>query len=75
MIQVCPVMWGVEEMNANKLGLPAAFCVWLTSLESEFLRGRFLFSNWDVAELKAREQEIKDNNLLALGLNGWPPKE
>jgi len=56
-------------------GLPGAFCVWLTSPESEFLRGRFLFSNWDVVEMKARGQEIKDNDLLVLGLNGWPPKE
>jgi hypothetical protein len=63
-------------MNLDKeVGLPGAFCVWLTSLESEFLRGRFLFSNWDVVEMKAREQEIKDKDPLMLGLNGWPRKE
>jgi hypothetical protein len=63
-------------MNVDiELGLPGAFCVWLASPESEFLRGRFLFSNWDVVEMKAREQEIMDKDLLVLGLNGWPLKE
>jgi hypothetical protein len=62
-------------MNVDKVGLPGAFCVWLASLESEFLRGWFLFSNWDVVEMKAREQEIKDKDLLVLGLNGWRPRE
>jgi hypothetical protein len=62
-------------MNIDKEGLPGAFCVWLASLESEFLRGRFLFSSWDVVEMKGRGQEIKENGLLVLGLNGWPPKE
>jgi hypothetical protein len=62
-------------MNVDKVGLPRVFCIWLASLESEFLRGRFLFSNWEVVEMKAREQEIKDQDQLVLRLNGWPPKE
>jgi hypothetical protein len=43
-------------MNVDKVGLPDAFCAWLAGLESEFLRGRFLFSNWDMVEMKARDQ-------------------
>lgn len=54
------------------IGLPAAFCVWLASQESEFLRGRFVWSNWDVNEMKARAQEIEEKNLLTIALNGWP---
>jgi NAD(P)-dependent dehydrogenase (short-subunit alcohol dehydrogenase family) len=33
-------------------GLPAAFSVWLASPEADFLKGRFIWANWDVAELK-----------------------
>ncbi|KAE9369802.1 NAD(P)-binding protein [Stipitochalara longipes BDJ] len=51
-------------------GLPGAFCVWLASHESEFLRGRFLWSNWDVEELKARSEEIVEKELLTIVLNG-----
>ena len=31
--------------------LCGAFCVWLTSPEQDFLRGRFLWCNWDASEL------------------------
>jgi hypothetical protein len=33
-----------------------------------------VWSNWDVNEMKARAQEIKENNLLTLALTSWPPK-
>jgi hypothetical protein len=74
MIQVCGILRSVEGMNVNKVGVPGAFCVQLASLESEFLRGRFLFFHWDAVEMKARGQGIKDDDLLLLGLNGWPKK-
>ncbi|MCJ1377273.1 hypothetical protein MMC17_000365 [Xylographa soralifera] len=56
----------------DDISLPAAFCVWLASPESEFLKGRLLWSNWDVAELKEREEEIKEKDLLTVRLLGWP---
>jgi hypothetical protein len=56
----------------NEIGLPAAFCVWLTSGEADFLRGRLVWANWDVKELKASAKQIVENDLLTLGLTGWP---
>ena len=32
--------------------LPASFAVWIVSPEAEFLKGKFVWSNWDVEELK-----------------------
>ncbi|TAQ86115.1 hypothetical protein B7494_g5559 [Chlorociboria aeruginascens] len=55
-------------------GLPGAFCVWLASQESDFLAGRFIWSNWDVKELKDKSEEIKKKDLLTLKLSGWPPE-
>ena len=53
--------------------LPANFMVWLVSAEAEFLRGRYLWSNWDVEELIARKAEIEASPLLfTLTLGGWP---
>lgn len=47
--------------------------VWLCSPEAAFLKGRFLWANWDVEELKAmREKVEKDPVLLTMGLLGWP---
>lgn len=54
------------------IGLPGGFSVWLASNESEFLRGKFVWSNWDVKEMKAREKEIAESDLLTLKLGGWP---
>ena len=53
--------------------LPANFMVWLASPEGTFLKGRFLWSNWDVDELKAKKEELAGNEaMLTLGLLGWP---
>jgi NAD(P)-dependent dehydrogenase (short-subunit alcohol dehydrogenase family) len=51
--------------------LPAAFCVWLASPEALFLKGKFVWSNWDVEELKERKSDI-EGALLEYGLVGWP---
>ena len=53
-------------------GLAASFIVWVCSPEADFLKGKFVWANWDVEELKAREAEIKNTDLLTLGLVGWP---
>lgn len=51
--------------------LPAAYCVWLASPEATFLKNKFVWSNWDVEELKQRKSEI-EGGLLDFGLVGWP---
>jgi hypothetical protein len=53
------------------VNLPAHFTVWLASPEAAFLNGKFVWSNWDVDELKARKDEITSASNLTLGLLGW----
>jgi hypothetical protein len=52
--------------------LPAHFYVWIASPEAEFLKGKFVWANWDVAELKALASEIEKSMLLRVCLNGVP---
>ncbi|PNP77067.1 hypothetical protein FNYG_09680 [Fusarium nygamai] len=52
--------------------LAAQFYVWLASPEAEFLKGKFVWVNWDVDELKARANEIKSSLLFKVILNGVP---
>lgn len=54
------------------VSLPASFNVWLASPEARFLKGRFLWANWDVDELKAQAKEIQASAQLSIGLVGWP---
>lgn len=49
--------------------------VWLVSAEARFLRGKFLWANWDVDELKAMSEEIEATTKLNIGLVGWPFQE
>jgi hypothetical protein len=46
--------------------------VWLASPEARFLKGKYLWANWDVDELKERKDEIEKSSLLSIGLQGWP---
>ena len=47
--------------------------VWLSSLEAAFLKGRFVWANWDVKELLEKKQKLEDDpTLLTMGLLGWP---
>lgn len=47
--------------------------VWLSSPEASFLKGRFLWANWDVEELKQKSKDFQENPvLLTTGLLGWP---
>jgi hypothetical protein len=52
--------------------LPASICVWLASPEARFLKGKLIWSNWDVEELIQRADEIKCSTLLNVNLNGAP---
>ena len=54
------------------VSLPACFNVWLASPEARFLKGKFLWANWDVDELKAKAQEIESSMQFNIGLVGWP---
>lgn len=51
--------------------LPAHFLVWLVSPEGEFLRGKFVWANWDVQELIAMKEEFRAPDKLVTGLLGW----
>ncbi|EXJ89217.1 hypothetical protein A1O3_02283 [Capronia epimyces CBS 606.96] len=59
-------------VGQDDVELPAHFHVWLASREAEFLKGKFVWVNWDVDELKARADEIKNSLLLRVLLNGVP---
>ncbi|KFY30377.1 hypothetical protein V494_08173 [Pseudogymnoascus sp. VKM F-4513 (FW-928)] len=52
--------------------LPAHFNVWIASPEAEFLKGKYVWANWDVGELKALAEEVKNSMLLRICLNGVP---
>lgn len=54
------------------MSLPASFNVWLASPEARFLKGKFVWCNWDVDELKAQAAEIEKGTKLNIGLVGWP---
>jgi hypothetical protein len=36
------------------------------------LKGKFLWANWDVDELKSKAKEIEAGTQLSIGLVGWP---
>ncbi|KAL6908616.1 NAD(P)-binding protein [Trichoderma evansii] len=50
--------------------LVGQFALWLASSEAKFLKGKFVWVNWNVNELKARADEIKNSWLLRIPLNG-----
>lgn len=52
--------------------MPAHFNVWLASAEAKFLKGRFLYANWDVDELKARAKAIAEGLDFQIQVVGWP---
>jgi len=47
--------------------------VWLASPEAAFLKGKFVWANWDVEELKSQAEEIASNPFyMTTGTLGWP---
>ena len=59
--------------EADDVALPADFTVWLATSQAEFLRGRFLWANWDVDEMVGMKDKIEsDPLLLAPTIGGWP---
>ncbi|KAI0430635.1 hypothetical protein F5Y09DRAFT_223839 [Xylaria sp. FL1042] len=67
MVEQSGIEWPGDDIN-----LPAHFLVWAASDEAKFLKNKFVFANWDVDEMKAREQEIAGSPELMVGLNGFP---
>ncbi|KAF3401257.1 Short chain dehydrogenase andI [Talaromyces pinophilus] len=50
--------------------LVSHFLTWLASPDADFLKGKFVWANWDVNELEAQSDEIKNSLLLRVILNG-----
>lgn len=44
--------------------------MWLASPEAEFLRGRFVWANWDAEQLISKAEEIKEGKKLVVLLEG-----
>ena len=58
--------------NEAVVALPANFAVWLVSDEGAFTRGKLVYCNWDVEELKSRADEIVNAPALTANILGWP---
>uniref|UniRef100_A0A4E9DU38 Cupin type-2 domain-containing protein n=1 Tax=Gibberella zeae TaxID=5518 RepID=A0A4E9DU38_GIBZA len=62
---------GVVDAAPDDPALAGQLSVWLTSPEAKFLKGKYVWANWDVDELKARAEEIQNSpTLLKLCLDG-----
>ena len=44
--------------------------VWASSPEAKFLKGKTVWANWDVDELKAQAQTLETTPALTVGLFG-----
>ena len=55
--------------NWTSPDLAAAVCLWLTTEQADFLRGRWFSANWRVDDLKAQKVEIVSKNLLKTSFN------
>ena len=63
------------ELHAHLVDSPdlaAGFIVWLCSGAADWARGRFLSSNWDVAELDQLQNHIFQHDLLVNRLRARP---
>ncbi|KAF9996388.1 hypothetical protein BGZ79_009874 [Entomortierella chlamydospora] len=56
----------------DDLDLAGYFMVWAASTEAAFLKGKLIWSNWDVEELKERREELEGSQKLTMVLDGWP---
>lgn len=52
--------------------LAGQFVVWAVSPEAKPLRGKYLWCNWDVEELKQKMDALSKPDQLNITLNGWP---
>ncbi|KAI0111122.1 NAD(P)-binding protein [Nemania sp. FL0031] len=61
-----------ENIKTDDVTLPASFNLWLASPEARFLKGKFLWCNWDIDELKAKAKELESSKELNIDVVGWP---
>jgi NAD(P)-dependent dehydrogenase (short-subunit alcohol dehydrogenase family) len=54
-----PMYDGAVPAYPGAAQLSAHFSVWLASPEGAFLKGKFLWANWDVDEIKANSKEFE----------------
>jgi hypothetical protein len=52
--------------------LSSHFSVWVSSPEADFLRGKFVWINWDVEELKANSKKIQESDIFTTTIGGYP---
>ncbi|KAM0543341.1 hypothetical protein ACHAO7_009457 [Fusarium culmorum] len=67
----------IKDLVFDDENLPGHFAVWAASPEARFLHGRFVWANWDVAELRdgpVREQIDQDEHFLKVGVEGLSEK-
>lgn len=43
----------------DHIDLPGHFMVWAASPEGDLLKGKIIWSNWDVEQLKERKEELQ----------------
>ncbi|KXT13919.1 hypothetical protein AC579_2395 [Pseudocercospora musae] len=61
----------MKVQGKDDANLPGQFCVWLASEEARpFLKGKFVWANWDAQELMERAEEIAKSRLLTVMLEG-----
>ncbi|KAI3328779.1 hypothetical protein F4824DRAFT_482607 [Ustulina deusta] len=58
-----------SDLNQDEPELAGHFAVWAASPEALFLRGKFVWANWDAEELLKRSEEIQSCTILECGLN------
>ncbi|KAF1982472.1 NAD(P)-binding protein [Aulographum hederae CBS 113979] len=56
----------------DEIEIAGDFAVWLASEDAKFLKGKFVWSNWDIDDLKEMKEEIVSTPKFTLGLVGWP---
>lgn len=69
-----------DKLPLDSVELPAHFLLWLAQQQrdgekerkAEFLRGKFLWANWDVEELVQKTEEIRQSDENTVGLFGFP---
>ncbi|KAK5994178.1 Short chain dehydrogenase citE-like protein [Cladobotryum mycophilum] len=54
----------LESTKRDTPTLSAGVSLYLTTPQADFLRGRFMSANWDIADLEERKEEIVGQNLL-----------
>ncbi|EXJ57961.1 hypothetical protein A1O7_05384 [Cladophialophora yegresii CBS 114405] len=65
---------GHNNLAKDDVRLPAHWCVWLAAkaeTDAAFLRGRFIWANWDLEELLSRREQVEKEDLLKIALSGW----